>query len=352
MILTQYYIIFKGDNKSQLSATHRKFDGSKFAQSAWNVVIFKMSILAMITTFRIKFLATHWRQNLESLGVLVAALCLYLLAISAYTTLNRYKTEICYSMNQRFKLIKMNGRILNRDSFSNKHSISSGELIIYTGAMSFIGFLIFGASFPFIIREDPIQHYLTQWTMSLLPALLVKCVESLIYDIMTVYGSVIMITILLWFITIEEAILKLSAELLHIPKLADVAVRMRGSHLITLKLEKRLILYRILQILVNIVNSITNDFAAVLVGIGIVATSSMGAIVVLFYDIFPLYLSSSYCLMIIKGKDDVKILSPVLIFYWNDKESETTNFTVYSRHDCKFDRNADFDDLKRRQMNF
>ncbi|CAL8070678.1 unnamed protein product [Orchesella dallaii] len=268
VILTQYYIIYKGDNKSQLSATHSKFDGSKFAQRAWNVVIFTMSFLSMLFIFRIKFLATHWRQNLESLGVLLAVLCLMVLAISAYTTLNKYKTEFCYLMTQRFKLVKMNGRILNRECFSNKHSISSGELIIYTVTMSSIGFLIFLASVPFIITEEPLQHYFTQWTMSLLPTLLIKCVVSLIYEIITIYGSVIMITSLLCFITFEEAILKLSAELFMIPKLADVAVRIRGSDLITLKFEKRLILYRILQMLVTIGNSIMSDFLAILVGIG------------------------------------------------------------------------------------
>ncbi|CAL8070673.1 unnamed protein product [Orchesella dallaii] len=302
-----------------------------------------MSLLSMLFIFRIKFLATHWRQNLESLGVLLAALCLAILAISAYTTLNKYKTEFCYLMTQRFKLVKMNGRTLNRDCFSN---LGSGELIIYTITMSCIGFLIFGASVPFIITEEPLQHYLTQWTMSLIPALLIKCVVSLIYEIMAIYGSVIMITILLCFITFEEAILKLSAELFIIPKLADVAVRIRGSELITLKLEKRLILYRILQMLVTIGNSIMSDFLAILVGIGIVATSSMGWIIVLFYNILPLYLSSSYFLM--KRKDYFKIMSSVLIFYWNDKETETTNCIVYSRHYSKFDRNAGIDDLKHR----
>ncbi|CAL8070684.1 unnamed protein product [Orchesella dallaii] len=222
---------------------------------------------------RIKFLSTHWRQNLESLGVLLAFLCLAILAISAYTTLNKYKTEFCYLMTQRFKLVKMNGRTLNRDCFSN---IGSGELIIYTITVSFIGFLIFGASVPFIVTEEPLQHYFTQWTMSLLPTILIKCVVSLIYEIMAIYGSVIMITILLCFITFEEAIMKLSAELLLTLKLADISVRIKGSHLITLELEKRLILYRILQMLVTIGNSIISDYLAILGGIGIVGTSSIG----------------------------------------------------------------------------
>lgn len=279
-----------------------KFEFKKplMAKLIWQLISCNLILLIVLGVYHLCIVFTNWKRdhNFEKLGYYGLLITICGIAQSAYSTADTHLDEAIYLVKQRFLLVNNKvylrrfvdvvSFVQNRDRF--------GELFMYGFASGFLAFPIIFAVIPIFRPYDPIQiilnfmlSFIRDENASLIKILLVKSFSSFYFLVIACYGASIVVFILLTIIMMLEAYVKISCNLT-----AD-GVSCVTRYQISTRFSKCIRKFRLLQLNIGLGNLVVCEFVAVLVGLGILAGSWGGFVMLVMFNTFPLimYLSCS-----------------------------------------------------------
>lgn len=282
------------------SPTTRKFFGIQLKVPSLLMILWKyksieLPVAILVNLFRIYWLFTNWRTSpaFEQLAYSTILLTVQGIGHAAYSCINSNIPEIAYLINQLLKIVEPHTDPNAEQVYFEKttqHSVK--EAFIY-------GFFSLTTIYPFILSVVPIVGL--REILQLVAAsvsfhnikdhLWIVNVLALLHNfIMISYGAINLTLTLLIIILALESIIMLSL------KVACPRMILYSNEIKTLKSFIYCVkCFKILQIVISLSNNIASDFLAVLVGLGILAASCGGFVMLVLHEGIPLiiYLSVS-----------------------------------------------------------
>lgn len=272
----------------------------------WQVVKKNVCILMLFSLGRGIWLFSKRKDSdysFEEHGFYVLMYAVLVIGWAAYNALDVHIPELCFAINQRFKLVPT--QILGWPFISNgRRRPMLGEAFIYCFSVGFLAFPIFFTAIPIFRDYCPIQLLVSTFLLekSLYVSIFTKLVGSALLGFTALYGGAVVLVGFLEVFMFVEAVQILSFTLfLGLPirtfqvpcYQGSLELRVLISH--NFKFRERLALFRQLEVLIRVGNNITSEFLAVLVGMGVLASGWAGYVTVMCYSVFPLviYLSCS-----------------------------------------------------------
>lgn len=248
-------------------------------------------VLIIFSFFRIVWLLSKFKlaPNFEQLGYYVFTFALAVIAKSAYDTVDQNIPEFCYMVTQRFKYA----------SYSQQRTF--GTTFIYAFSSTFLTFPVLFAAVPLLRDFDPIQLIMYNiWGLlfsshcQTAPHPYYKYfAKVLAVTMFSIFGSHVAHVAVIVLQTI--CVLMLEADII----LSKETIRLSNTSGISL--FQCVHKFNILRISIILGYWIVNrSFLAVLVGLGVVAGSLCGFVMILMYSKFPFifYLAcSAVCLI-------------------------------------------------------
>lgn len=277
-----------------------KFKRPLKAKLIWKLVSYNMimDIVLGLIQLCITFSGLKRDPNFEKLGYYALLLAIFGIGQSAYSTVEKQLEESIYLFNQRFLLVN---HVVQLRKFvdvvrfvQNRNCL--GELFIYGFASGFLAFPLVFSVIPLFRSYDPIQLILN-WILSLFGGnetnfvifLAVKTFSSFYFLVIVCYGGSIVMFVLILIITMLESYVKMSRDL------TATGMNCVTRYQISTRFSKCIQNFRLLQLTITLGNLVISEFVAVLVGLGILAGSLGGFVMLVMFDAFPLimYLSCS-----------------------------------------------------------
>lgn len=271
----------------------------------WKIIKFNVFFLFHFAFWRCIWLFSNIsRIYFEQLGFYGLMLTITSIGLSSYDTFDSHVHDACFAITQRFNLIPTHH--LGWPIFAGGRRLPRlGEAFIYCFAFSTITIPVFFGAIPIFRNYDPVQLVFSKLftSTSLHVIISVKIAASIILGFHALHGAIAGLCVILEILMFVEAVQELSFRLFHRSASQHVIrfrikdQRTKPKLLISLNLQfsKCLPLFRELEILIRVGNSITSNFLANLVGMGTCACACGGYVMLKLYEDLPLiiYLSCS-----------------------------------------------------------
>lgn len=282
-------------------------------------VLISFVFVAMpLIIYRLLWLFFHWKSftmhNVDQLVIHIFGLGAASIFLPACYTINIHNIELQYLINQRCKIVpvvsKVSSRFIIVPLFGK---ISIMELPIYGLSSIFIMLVLGITALPFAVSYEPIQWIVGSTTT------LTKLIATFIYFIHLIYTVPFIFSILLLNIIVLEGIVSYSSTLLFYKSLCTslTRVKFRVGY-------KR---YRILQIILLLMDSILEEFFTLLIFLGVLAASSAAYMSLKMYsklNIFMFLLGPASTLLSVA-------LALLLTYLSNFPYRNTKTFQIHSK---------------------
>lgn len=205
---------------------------------------------------------TEITNLVEQCLVNIILLCLMLIALGTHHLLATTKSEMCYLISQRFQQLPI--------PVPSPRPFTKGDLFVFGFASCFLSFPICVFAGPFAINYDPWQILVSPW---LKPNFLAKLAFAVSYGILDFYFASTVLLTMLYAVVVLEGLQHLSQRLCN-------TIAWQNS-------KRKMIDFRIMQILIRVCNSETEKPLMVLVFCGILIASGCGYATLKMADKFP-----------------------------------------------------------------
>lgn len=305
----KYYILV--DNKDHQTRFQKIFQ---------NCVLISFIFLAMPSIiYRLLWFFFHWKtftiDHVDQLIIHIFGLGAVAIFLPACYTIHIYNIELQYLINQRCKIVPVVHKASSQfDCFIKINfvrKISILELPLYILSSVFITLVLGITALPFAVSYEPIQWIVGSTTT------ITKLFATVIYFIHMIYAAPMVLSILLLNIIVLEGIVSYSSTLLFCksPCSSLIRVDFRVCY-------KR---YRILQIILLLMDSILIEFFTLLIFVGVLAASSAAYMSLKMYNklnIFMFLLGPASTLLSIA-------LALILTYLCNFPYRNTKTFQIY-----------------------